>query len=37
MGDPADFGKVVAFMCSQAACNLNGARIIVDGGESLAL
>jgi 3-oxoacyl-[acyl-carrier protein] reductase len=37
MGDPADFGKVVAFLCSQAACNLNGARIVVDGGESLAL
>jgi 3-oxoacyl-[acyl-carrier protein] reductase len=37
MGDPADFGKVVAFLCSQAAGNLSGARIIVDGGESLAL
>ncbi|MGO9583637.1 MAG: SDR family oxidoreductase [Acidimicrobiales bacterium] len=37
MGDPADFGKVVAFLCSQAAGNLNGARIVVDGGESLAL
>jgi len=37
MGDPADFGKVVAFLCSQAAANLNGARIVVDGGESLAL
>ena len=37
MGDPADFGKVVAFLCSQAAGNLSGARIIVDGGDSLAL
>ncbi len=37
MGDPADFGKVVAFLCSQAAANVNGARIVVDGGESLAL
>jgi 3-oxoacyl-[acyl-carrier protein] reductase len=37
MGDPADFGKVVAFLCSQAATNLNGARIVVDGGDSLAL
>jgi 3-oxoacyl-[acyl-carrier protein] reductase len=37
MGDPADFGKVVAFLCSQHAANVNGARIIVDGGESLAL
>jgi len=37
MGDPADLGKVVAFVCSQAAANMNGARIVVDGGESLAL
>ena len=37
MGEPSDFGKVVAFLCSQAAANLNGARIVVDGGESLAL
>ena len=37
MGNPADFGKVVAFLCSQAAANVNGARIVVDGGESLAL
>jgi 3-oxoacyl-[acyl-carrier protein] reductase len=37
MGDPADFGKVVAFICSQAAGYLNGARIVVDGGESMAL
>jgi 3-oxoacyl-[acyl-carrier protein] reductase len=37
MGDPADFGKVVAFLCSQAAGNVNGARIVVDGGDSLAL
>jgi len=37
MGDPAEFGKVVAFLCSEAASNLNGARVVVDGGESLAL
>ncbi|MGO9965220.1 MAG: SDR family oxidoreductase [Acidimicrobiales bacterium] len=37
MGDPADFGKVVAFLCSQQAANVNGARIVVDGGDSLAL
>ncbi|MGD0985165.1 MAG: SDR family oxidoreductase [Acidimicrobiales bacterium] len=37
MGDAADFGKVVAFLCSQQASNVNGARIVVDGGESLAL
>jgi 3-oxoacyl-[acyl-carrier protein] reductase len=37
MGDPADFGKVVAFLCSQAAANVSGARLVVDGAESLAL
>ena len=37
MGDRADFGKVVAFLCSQPAGNVNGARIVVDGGDSLAL
>jgi len=37
MGDPADFGKVVAFLCSQPAGYVNGARIVVDGGDTLAL
>ena len=37
MGDPADFGKVVAFLCSQPAGYLNGARLVVDGGDTLAL
>ena len=37
MGDPADFGRVVAFLCSQPAGYLNGARVIVDGGDTLAL
>jgi 3-oxoacyl-[acyl-carrier protein] reductase len=37
MGDPADFGKVVAFLCSQPAGYLNGARVVVDGGDTLAL
>ena len=37
MGDEADFGKIVAFLCSQPAANLNGARIVVDGGETTAL
>jgi len=37
MGDPVDFGKVVAFLCSQPAANVNGARLVIDGGESLAL
>jgi 3-oxoacyl-[acyl-carrier protein] reductase len=37
LGDPADFGSVVAFMCSGPACYLNGAAVVVDGGETLAL
>jgi 3-oxoacyl-[acyl-carrier protein] reductase len=37
MGDPADFGKVVAFLCSQPASYINGAAIVVDGGATLAL
>jgi 3-oxoacyl-[acyl-carrier protein] reductase len=37
MGDPADFGRVVAFVCSVPAGYLNGATIVVDGGASVAL
>jgi 3-oxoacyl-[acyl-carrier protein] reductase len=37
MGDPADFGKVVAFLCSEPASFVNGAAIVVDGGATLAL
>lgn len=37
MGDPADFGKVVAFLCSEPARFVNGASVVVDGGSSLAL
>ena len=37
MGDPADFGKVVAFLCSAPAAFVNGAALVVDGGASLAL
>jgi 3-oxoacyl-[acyl-carrier protein] reductase len=37
MGDPADFGKVVAFLCSEPAGFVNGAAIVVDGGATLAL
>ena len=37
MGDPADFGRVVAFMCSRYAGFVNGATIVVDGGATLAL
>jgi len=37
MGDPADFGRVVAFVCSVHAGFVNGASIVVDGGATLAL
>jgi 3-oxoacyl-[acyl-carrier protein] reductase len=37
MGDPADFGRVVAFLCSGAARFVSGAAIVVDGGATLAL
>jgi len=37
MGDPADFGRVVAFVCSAPANFVNGASIVVDGGATLAL
>ncbi len=37
MGDPADFGQVVAFLCSRQAGFVNGAAVVVDGGATLAL
>jgi 3-oxoacyl-[acyl-carrier protein] reductase len=37
MGDPADFGKVVTFLCSDPARFVNGAAVVVDGGATLAL
>jgi len=37
MGDPADFGRVVAFVCSAHAGFVNGAALVVDGGATLAL
>jgi 3-oxoacyl-[acyl-carrier protein] reductase len=37
MGDPADFGKIVAFLCSEQARFVNGAAVVVDGGATLAL
>ncbi len=37
MGDPADFGRVVAFLCSDSARFVNGAAVVVDGGATLAL
>jgi 3-oxoacyl-[acyl-carrier protein] reductase len=37
MGDPADFGRVVAFLCSAPANFISGAALQVDGGATLAL
>jgi len=37
VGDPADFGSVVAFLCSQSARFLTGAHIQVDGGAYAGL
>lgn len=34
MGDPGDFGRVVAFLCSEPAAFVNGAAVAVDGGQS---
>jgi 3-oxoacyl-[acyl-carrier protein] reductase len=36
MGDPADFGQVVSFLCSRQAAYINGAALVVDGGATLA-
>ncbi|HST81106.1 MAG TPA: SDR family oxidoreductase [Kineosporiaceae bacterium] len=36
-GDPADFGKVVAFLCSEPANFVNGTAIGVDGGSVAGL
>lgn len=33
LGDPQDFGRVVAFLCSEAARFITGAAIPVDGGQ----
>lgn len=37
MGDPADFGRVVAFLCSQPAGFISGAALQVDGASTLGL
>ena len=37
MGDPADFGRVVAFLCSQPAGFVSGAALQVDGAATLGL
>jgi 3-oxoacyl-[acyl-carrier protein] reductase len=37
MGDPGDFGRVVAFLCSEPASFVSGAALQVDGGRTLGL
>jgi 3-oxoacyl-[acyl-carrier protein] reductase len=36
-GNPADFGHVVAFLCSQQAAFVNGTALSVDGGAVVGL
>ncbi|HEY2699420.1 MAG TPA: SDR family oxidoreductase [Pseudonocardiaceae bacterium] len=33
MGDPGDFGRIVAFLCSAHTSYLTGTAIVVDGGR----
>lgn len=33
MGDPADFGRVVAFLCSEPAKHISGETVVVDGAQ----
>jgi 3-oxoacyl-[acyl-carrier protein] reductase len=37
MGDPADFGKVVAFLCSEPARFVSGIAMGVDGASVTGL
>jgi 3-oxoacyl-[acyl-carrier protein] reductase len=37
VGDPGDFGKVVAFLCSEPAGFVSGTAVLVDGARSLGL
>jgi len=37
VGDPADFGRVVAFLCSESARFVNGIAMGVDGGSVIGL
>ncbi len=37
LGDPADFGRVVAFLCSEPARFVSGTAVLVDGARSLGL
>ena len=37
VGEPADFGKVVAFLCSEPAKFVSGTTVLVDGGRTVGL
>jgi 3-oxoacyl-[acyl-carrier protein] reductase len=37
MGDPGDFGRVVAFLCSEPAAFISGTAVVVDGAATLGL
>ncbi|MEY2779831.1 MAG: hypothetical protein RL623_1011, partial [Actinomycetota bacterium] len=37
VGDPSDFGSVVAFLCSEQAKFVTGAHLQIDGGSSPGL
>ena len=37
LGDPGDFGAVVAFLCSQQAKFITGESVLVDGGSYAGL
>jgi 3-oxoacyl-[acyl-carrier protein] reductase len=37
LGDPAAFGQVVAFLCSEPAGFVTGTAVVVDGGRTLGL
>ena len=36
-GNPADFGKVVAFLCSEPAAFMSGSTVLVDGARAVGL
>jgi 3-oxoacyl-[acyl-carrier protein] reductase len=37
MGDPADFGRIVAFLCSEPARFVSGVALQVDGARTAGL
>jgi 3-oxoacyl-[acyl-carrier protein] reductase len=37
MGDPGDFGRIVAFLCSESAAFLSGTAVLVDGARTIGL